>query len=77
MSATQDITAVDPELLKLRRVKRAVKGLAVFVAASLVVALVFAAYSLITERPAKEIFLGPGPDAETVPPPEFELAPRR
>ena len=40
-------------------IKRAVFILSIFVGLSLVTAAVFAGYSLVTDRPAKEMFLGP------------------
>jgi hypothetical protein len=44
---------------KLRIARKIVYGLAAFVGLTLLVALVFGAYSFITDRPAKEIFYGP------------------
>jgi hypothetical protein len=43
---------------KVRRAKTIVLGLACFVAFTLAVAFVFAAYNFATDRPAKELFLG-------------------
>lgn len=47
-------------------VKKAVKVLAGFVILSLAAALFLAAVNIITDRPAKELFLGPGPDPDLV-----------
>jgi hypothetical protein len=44
---------------KVRLAKTLVLSLACVVAATLVVALVFGVYNFATDRPAKELFLGP------------------
>jgi hypothetical protein len=59
----------------LRLVRRAVITLAGFVAVTLLVALVFAGYNLVTDRPAKEMFYGPVEDPELIDRPFFEGEP--
>ncbi|MGD8861634.1 MAG: hypothetical protein PVI30_16615 [Myxococcales bacterium] len=59
----------------LRLVRRAVLTLAGFVAVTLLVALVFAGYNLVTDRPAKEMFYGPVADPDLIDRPFFKGEP--
>lgn len=53
----------DPRVKVARRI---VKSLAAVVILSLIAAVAMALINLATNRPAKELFLGPGPDPELV-----------